>query len=117
MFCNLRVEDEVAFGLENLSMDATEIGRRVKAVLEAVGLGGFEKRSVNTLSGGESQKLAIAAALAAEPGVLVTDDLLSNVDVASVSPIEELIDRFRESTECAWIDLSRQWPDKWKQMD
>jgi energy-coupling factor transport system ATP-binding protein len=109
-FCNLRVEDEVAFGLENLSVPPHEMRGKVRDALETVGLVGFESRYVSTLSGGELQKLAIAASLVTEPGVLVTDDLLANVDVASIGTIIEAIDKFRRRSECTWIDLGRHWP-------
>ena len=109
-FCNLRVEDEVAFGLENLSVPPLAMRQRVREALETVGLIGFESRSVSTLSGGELQKVAIAASLVTEPGVLVTDDLLANVDISSINSITESIERFRYKNESAWIDLGRHWP-------
>lgn len=109
-FCNLRVEDEVAFGLENLAVPPNQMRHEIGRALEAVGLAGFEARHVSTLSGGELQKLAIASSLVTRPGVLVTDDLLSNVDIISTRAIIEAIEYYRGHSECAWIDLGRHWP-------
>jgi energy-coupling factor transport system ATP-binding protein len=114
MFCNLQVEDEVAFGLENMGVSPESIRHRVDEGLERVGLSGFQSRQINTLSGGEIQKLAIAAALVTDPQIIITDDLLSNLDVASAPLLSMLVDSSRSSSGCAWIDLTRQWRDDWR---
>lgn len=76
------VAEEVAFGLENLVVPETEMGPRIAAALAAVGLAGLEERSPLTLSGGEQQRLAIAAVLAMRPPILVLDEPSSNLDPA-----------------------------------
>ncbi len=113
MFCNLRVEDEVAFGLENLGVDPKEIRRKVDEGLECVGLAGFHDRQISTLSGGEMQKLAIAAAVATEPEIIITDDLLSNLDVSSVPQLSAMLHDRKLTSGSIWIDLSRRWRDNW----
>lgn len=74
------VEDDVAFGPENLGLPREEIRRRVDAALEAVGLTGFERREPHLLSGGQKQRLVIAGALAMEPRYLVLDEPTSMLD-------------------------------------
>lgn len=111
MFCNLFVDEEVAFGLESLCVDSGEIRRRVDETLALTGLAGFQRRQINTLSGGEMQKLAIAAVLAPRPTMLITDDLLSNVDVVSAAHLPVLIEAYRRDSDCLWLDLSRRWTD------
>ena len=74
------VEDEVAFGPSNLGVDPARLRERVDEALRRVGLAGFQKRDVSTLSGGEKQRLAIAGALAMEPRVIVLDEAGSMLD-------------------------------------
>ena len=75
-----RVDDEVAFGLENRGWARPEMQARVPEALDQVGLGGFERRGTHTLSGGEKQRLAIADILAAHPSLLVFDEPTANLD-------------------------------------
>ncbi len=84
-----RVEDEVAFGLENRGWDRAAMRRRVPEVLETVGLAGFERRSSAGLSGGEQQRLAIADVLAPMPGLLVLDEPTANLDPPGMERVFE----------------------------
>ena len=74
------VEEDVAFGLENMQVPLPEMRRRVKQALEWAGLAGMEQRLTHTLSGGEQQKLALAALLALEARILILDEALSMLD-------------------------------------
>ena len=74
------VEDDVAFGPENLGVDPAQIEQRVRAALEDVGLMDFERRETHALSGGQKQRVAIAGVLAMHPGVLVLDEASSMLD-------------------------------------
>ena len=74
------VRHEAAFGPENMCLPREEIEERVKFALAAAGLDGFEDRLPSTLSGGEKQRLSIAAALAMKSGILVLDEPLSRLD-------------------------------------
>jgi energy-coupling factor transport system ATP-binding protein len=87
----MRVEDEVAFGLENLGLPAPEIDARVAWALAAVGLSAYRDRSPLALSGGEKQRLAIAAVLAMQPRVLVLDEPTASLDPAGKAGIFRLL--------------------------
>jgi energy-coupling factor transport system ATP-binding protein len=75
-----RVEDEIAFGLENRAVPRAEMIKRVERALDLVGLMDLRERRLAMLSGGEKQRVAIAAALALEPRVLVLDEPTSQLD-------------------------------------
>ncbi|MEP7040372.1 MAG: ATP-binding cassette domain-containing protein [Chloroflexota bacterium] len=75
-----RAGDEVAFGLENRSVPAAEIWPRVDEALEMVGFPYGRDRPTDALSGGEQQRLAIAASLALRPGLLLLDEPTANLD-------------------------------------
>ncbi len=89
------VEEDVAFGPENLGVESAEIRVRVDEVLAIVGLTGFERREPHLLSGGQKQRLAIAGALAMHPDYLVLDEPTAMLDSAGRESVLALIERLR----------------------
>ncbi|MGB9723497.1 MAG: energy-coupling factor transporter ATPase [Chloroflexia bacterium] len=85
------VEEEVAFGPENLGLPEEELRRRVDWALEAVGLSALRHRSPQYLSGGQKQRLALAGALAMQPQCLVLDEATAMLDPAGRRALLEVV--------------------------
>lgn len=92
------VEDELLFGLENFGIDHREIEGRIASTLDAVGIADLRHREIATLSGGQKQKVAIAAILAMTPRVIVMDEPTSALDPASARDVFEVLRRAKELT-------------------
>ncbi len=74
------VEDDVAFGPENIGIPPAEIRKRVSEALKAVNMSGFSKRSTHMLSGGQKQRIAIAGVLALMPDIIIMDEPTAMLD-------------------------------------
>ncbi len=74
------VEEDVAFGPENLGVDPTEIRERVDAALKAVGMYEYREHAAHKLSGGQKQRVAIAGVLAMQPECIVLDEPTAMLD-------------------------------------
>ncbi len=81
------VEEELVFGLENLGLPPAAIRKRVEAVVTQFGLESLRQRAPQTLSGGEQQKVALAAIMARQPPVLVLDEPLSMLDTTAAAQL------------------------------
>jgi energy-coupling factor transporter ATP-binding protein EcfA2 len=81
------VEEEIIFGLENLGLSREVIRGRLESTLALFGLESLRSRTPQTLSGGEQQKLALAAIMARQPPVLVFDEPLSMLDSTAASEL------------------------------
>ena len=74
------VEDDIAFGPENLGIESEEIIKRVKGSLEAVGMYEYRKKAPHLLSGGQKQRIAIAGVIAMRPECIIFDEPTAMLD-------------------------------------
>ena len=91
MFATLYVEDEIAFGPENLLLDVQEIKTSVNSLLELIQLEPQRNNLVWNLSGGQIQKLGLAVILAMHPKMVVLDEPTANLDPSATRSVHELI--------------------------
>jgi energy-coupling factor transport system ATP-binding protein len=101
--CTLTVRDEVAFGLENRRLPRDLIQRRLDWALGVVGAQALVDRPLATLSGGEQQRVAVAAVMASKPRVLIFDEPTSNLDPTATAEVFAVIERIRAQAEIAVV--------------
>ena len=90
------VEDEILFGLENFGIPHEEIGQRLEKVLSNLGITELRERQIASLSGGQKQKVALAAILALEPEIIVLDEPTGELDPESTQEIFGLLRQLNE---------------------
>ena len=95
-FCTETVEEEVAFGPENLNYPRDQIERSVSRALGDTGIAHLRYRALASLSGGEKQKVAIASMLALRPKLLILDEPRANLDGRSVAEVMKAIFRLKK---------------------
>lgn len=99
------VLDEIAFGPGNLQLPPDDIRARVDAAVETCNLSGLLDRDPFSLSGGEQQRLSIAAALAMQPRALVLDEPTGNFDPESRNALLAQMARLPEDIAIVWCDV------------
>lgn len=100
------VEDDVAFGPENLGLPRDEIRLRVEEAMEALGLSALRRREPHLLSAGEKKRLAVAGVLAMRPRVIVSDESTSMLDPPTRRETIALYERLREQLNITVIHVT-----------
>ena len=93
---NYAVEEEVAFGPENLCLGIDEIVSRVNEAIEITGISEITDRETYTLSGGEMQRVAIASVLSMRPKLLILDEPTSNIDPEGTARVFDILKQLKE---------------------
>lgn len=91
------VEDEILYGLENFGFAHDEIEEAMNEALQAMGILDLKERTIASLSGGQKQKVAVAAILAMKPKVLVLDEPTAELDPASSKSVFDLLKQYAET--------------------
>ncbi|MBA2598929.1 MAG: ABC transporter ATP-binding protein [Chloroflexia bacterium] len=95
-FVTGRVDDELAFGMEQLGVPPLTMRKRVEEVLDLLGIAALRDREIATLSGGERQRVAVAAALALQPAILALDEPTSQLDPWGAEEVIAALTRLNE---------------------
>jgi energy-coupling factor transporter ATP-binding protein EcfA2 len=91
-----RVDDELAFGMEQLGVPSVTMRKRVEEVLDLLGIAALRNREIVTLSGGERQRVAVAAALALQPSIIALDEPTSQLDPWGAEEVLAALNRLNE---------------------
>lgn len=94
-FFTVDTTSEIAFGCENLGIDAEEINSRIERTVDELKIEDLLNRSLFALSGGEKQKIACASVSAMEPSILVLDEPSSNLDIRSIRELKNVLKKWK----------------------
>jgi molybdopterin-binding protein len=97
------VLENIQYGLNIRGLNAESTQYKINEILESLGLEGYEDRKASSLSGGETQRIALARALIIEPEILMLDEPTANLDPLSTEKIEEMIEEIRKKNETTII--------------
>ena len=100
------VEDDVAFGPENLGIDRKEIGKRIDFALSAVNMTEFRHSTPSRLSGGQKQRIAIAGVLALRPEVIVLDESTAMLDPVGRKEVLEVVKKLNKEQNVTVIAIT-----------
>ncbi|WP_100160234.1 energy-coupling factor ABC transporter ATP-binding protein [Proteus columbae] len=105
--CAFTVEQEIAFGPENLGLSDNEVRFRVKEAMILTQCDSLRFRHPSTLSGGEAQRVVIASALAMHPKLLLLDETFSRLTPNATQQLQQRIKRYAQEHECSVIIFER----------
>ncbi|GAB3796149.1 ABC transporter ATP-binding protein [Virgibacillus kimchii] len=114
-FCMIKVEDELAFTLENRKVPSMEMPQHISQALQDVGMEGFEKKKIHELSGGQKQKIALASVLLLEPELLILDEPTANLDPLSRVEFIDLLHSLQQKKGLTLLIIEHE-PDDWLDM-
>ncbi|MCY8308152.1 ABC transporter ATP-binding protein [Bacillus vallismortis] len=111
-FCMLTVEDEIAFGLENLQIPKEEMTEKIDAVLNTLRILHLKEKTISTLSGGQKQKVALACILAMEPELIILDEPTSLLDPYSAREFVHMMKDLQQEKGFSLLIIEHQL-DEW----
>ena len=108
-FYTTNTTDEIAFALENYGVEREQIQKRLQEVQETMHISSLMDRNIFALSGGEKQKIAIAAVYALNPEIFVFDEPSSSLDMDAMIELSKLMERLKEEGKTIIIAEHRLW--------
>ncbi|MBS4202196.1 ABC transporter ATP-binding protein [Bacillus sp. FJAT-49732] len=111
-FCMMTVEDEIAFGLENINLPRAEMDERVKWAARLMGIENYLSANIATLSGGLKQKVALACVLAMKPKLIILDEPTALLDPLSTKDFANTIQRLQKELQFSLIIMEHKL-DHW----
>ena len=108
-FYTTNTTDEIAFALENYGLERAKIQKRLQEVQETMHISALMDRNIFALSGGEKQKIAIAAVYALNPEIFVFDEPSSSLDMDSMLELSKLMEQLKEEGKTIIIAEHRLW--------
>lgn len=112
-FCTLRIDDEIAFGLENLGTPREEMERHIEAALRSVGMWEHRRRRLDRLSGGMKQRVAVASVIAMSPDLIVLDEPVAHMDPGGAGSVVDLLKRLARDNPQLTLVLIEHRLDVW----
>jgi len=100
------VQDDIAFGLENLGLPVSEMKKRIEQVLDEVGLSGLHEKEPHFLSGGQKQRLAIAGVLAMQPDIIIFDEATSMLDPQGTKAVLSIMKKLHQQRRTTIITIT-----------
>jgi energy-coupling factor transport system ATP-binding protein len=111
-FCMMKVEDELAFVLENQQVPSYAMEKKIDSVLDEIGMKAYKHDVIHELSGGQKQKIALASILLMQPELLILDEPTANLDPVSSVEFIELVKSVQRERQCRVLLIEHQ-PDDW----
>lgn len=117
LFPHMTVEQNIAFAMELKKVSKEEQKKKIKELLEAVQLPGFEKRKIREMSGGQRQRVALARALAAEPKIFLLDEPFSSLDENLREEMARLVKKLHKQLELTAVMVTHDKAEAMKLSD
>ncbi|ORI77940.1 energy-coupling factor transporter ATPase, partial [Leuconostoc mesenteroides subsp. mesenteroides] len=95
-FVGATVADDVAFGLENIQVESSEMPQKIDNALTIVGMQEFKNREPHTLSGGQKQRVALASVLALQPKIIILDEATAMLDPDGRATVMETLQKLKK---------------------
>ncbi len=117
LFPNMNVYENIAYGLKTKTKDENEINEKIENITKILNINHLLERNISTLSGGESQRTALARALVVNPDIILMDEPFSALDVTSQAKITQLIKEIGRKFNTTFIHVTHNFNDIWNLAD